>query len=119
MLPIINLDYQCSNIRLNTEIPYFTYELYNMIKSNNIKKTWLIAVFITTILIGSIVTTQDNLAFAGGKNKKSNEAEQGISQLQGLEQASSVSSGGDTLLSGNNLGFLFNLNEGNNALGQQ
>jgi len=83
------------------------------------KKTWLVAVFVTTVLIGSIVTSQDNLAFAGGKHKKSNEAEQGISQLQGLEQTSSVSSEGDALLSGNNLGFLFNLNEGNNALGQQ
>ena len=88
-------------------------------KSNNMKKTWLVAVFVTTVLIGSIVTSQDKLAFAGGKHKKSNEAQQGISQLQALKQASSVSSGGDTLLSGNNLGFLFNLNEGNNALGQQ
>ena len=83
------------------------------------KKTWLVAVFVTTVLIGSIVTSQDNLAFAGGKHKKSNEAEQGISQLQGLNQTSSVSSENDSLVSGNNLGFLFNLNEGNNALGQQ
>ncbi len=119
MLPIIHLDLNCSNICHNTEIPYFTYEIYNMIKSNNIKKTWLVAVFVTTILIGSIVTTQDNLAFAGDKHKKSNEAEQAISQIQGLKQTSGVSSGGDTLLSGNNLGFLFNLNDGNNALGQQ
>ena len=41
------------------------------------KKTWLVTVFVTTVLIGSIVTSQDNLAFAGGKHKKSNEAEQG------------------------------------------
>ena len=58
-------------------------------------------------------------SIAGGKHKKSNETEQAISQIQGLKQTSGVSSGGDTLLSGNNLGFLFNLNEGNNALGQQ
>lgn len=44
-------------------------------KSNNMKKTWLVAVFVTTVLIGSIVTSQDNLAFAGGKHKKSNEAQ--------------------------------------------
>jgi hypothetical protein len=119
MLPNIYLDLNCSNICHNTEIFYFTFEIYNMIKSNNIKKTWLVAVFITTIWMGSIVTTQDNLAFAGGKHKKSNEAEQAISQIQGLKQTSGMSSGGDTLLSGNNLGFLLNLNEGNNALGQQ
>lgn len=89
--------------------------------NNNLKKAWLVAVFVTTLLIGSIVTIQDNLAFAGGdhKNKKSNEAEQRISQLQGLNQSASVSSEGDSLASGNNLGFLFNLNEGENALGQQ
>ncbi len=119
MLPIIHLDLNCSNIYHNTEIPYLTYEFYNMTKSNNIKKTWLVVVFVATVLIGSIVTTQDNLAFADGKNKKTNEAEQGISQLQGLEQSSSVSSEGHSLLSGNNLEFLFDLNEGNNANGQQ
>ena len=67
-----------------------------MNKINNIKKTWLVTVFVTTILIGSIVTNQDNLVFAGGKHKKSNEAEQGISQLQGLNQTSSLSSGNDS-----------------------
>ena len=90
-----------------------------MNKINNIKKTWLVAVFVTSILIGSIVVTQDNLAFAGGKHKKSNEAEQGISQLQGLNQTSSVSSENDSLASGNNVGLSLNLNEGNNGLGQQ
>ena len=119
MLPNIYLDLNCSNICHNTEIPYFTYEFYNMIKSNNMKKTWLVTVLVTTVLIGSIVTSQDNLAFAGGKHKKSNEAEQGISQLQGLEQGSSVNSGNDILASGNNVGLSLNLNDGNNALGQQ
>ena len=90
-----------------------------MNKKYDIKKTYLVAVFVTTILIGSIVTTQDNLAFAGGKNKKSNEAEQGISQLQGLNQTSSVGSENDSLASGNNVGLSLNLNDGNNALGQQ
>ena len=90
-----------------------------MIKSNNMKKTWLVAVFVTTVLIGSIVTSQDNLAFAGGKHKKSNEAEQGTSQHQGLNQTSSVSSENDSLASGNNVGLSLNLNEGNNELGQQ
>ena len=94
-----------------------------MKKIINTRKTWTVtaAFFITTLLVGSIVTAQDNLAFAGGdhKKKKSNQAEQGISQIQGLDQTATVSSGGETLASGNNLGFLLNLNEGNNALGQQ
>ena len=90
-----------------------------MNKINNLKKTWIVAIFFTTVFIGSIVTTQDNLAFAGGKHKKSNEVTQEISQLQGLDQASSVSSGNDSLASGNNVGLSLNLNEGNNALGQQ
>jgi hypothetical protein len=49
-----------------------------MNKINNIKKIYLVAVFVTTVLIGSIVIAQDNLAFAGGKHKKSNEAAQDI-----------------------------------------
>ena len=90
-----------------------------MNKINNIRKTWLVAIFVTSVLTSSIVVTQDNSAFAGGKHKKSNEAEQGISQLQGLNQASSVSSENDSLASGNNVGLSLNLNEGNNGLGQQ
>ena len=91
-----------------------------MNQTKNIKATWLVAVFVTTLLVGSVVTIQDNLAFAGGdhKKKKSNESEQGINQLQGLDQSATVGSAGDNLLSGNNLGILLNLNEGNNALGQ-
>ena len=71
MLPIIDLDFQCSNIIRNGEILYFLCKLYKMNKINNIKKAYLVAVFVTTILIGSIITTQGNSAFAGEKNKKS------------------------------------------------
>jgi hypothetical protein len=92
-----------------------------MKQTNNLKKSWLVtAFFVTTILVGSIVIVQDNIAYAGGdKKKKSNEAEQGISQIQGLDQASTVGSGNNSIASGNNVGLLLNLNEGNNALGQQ
>jgi hypothetical protein len=85
------------------------------------KKTWLVALFVTTLFIGSVITSHENSAFAGGdhKKKKSNEAEQGISQPQGLDQASSIGSGNNSIASGNNVGLLLNLNEGNNALGQQ
>ena len=47
------------------------------------KKIWLLAMFVSAVLVGSVVTVGDNLTFAGGKNKKSNEAAQEISQLQG------------------------------------
>jgi hypothetical protein len=90
-----------------------------MNKINSIKKTWLVTIFVAAILVSSIVITQDNSAFAGGKYKKSNEVEQGISQHQGLNQTSSVSSENDSLASGNNVGLSLNLNEGNNGLGQQ
>jgi hypothetical protein len=76
--PIIDLDFKCSNISQNSDIFYFQYKLYKMNKINNIKKIYLVAVFVTTVLIGSIVIAQDNLAFAGGKHKKSNEAAQDI-----------------------------------------
>lgn len=89
-----------------------------MNKINNIKKR-LVTIFVASILVSSIVITQDNLAFAGGKYKKPNEAEQGISQHQGLNQTSSVSSENDSLASGNNVSLSLNLNEGNNGLGQQ
>lgn len=90
-----------------------------MTKINNKTKFWIVAVFATSILVSSIVATQDNLAFAGGKHKKSNEASQNITQLQGSEQSASINSGNNTLASGNNVGLLFNANEGNNGLGQR
>ena len=71
------------------------------------------------MFVGSLVIGQDNLVFASGKHKKSNDAAQNISQLQGLDQSSDIDSGNNTVASGNNVGLLFNLNDGNNGLGQQ
>ena len=51
--------------------------------------------------------------------KKSNDAEQAIEQDQENEQNAQCVSGEFTLASCNNLGFLFQNNEGNLALGQQ
>lgn len=53
------------------------------------------------------------------KNKKSNFAQQIISQVQKSKQNSQVVSGGDSVGSGNNINFQFQGNTGNNALGQQ
>jgi len=75
--------------------------------------------FIAAALIGSVVALGDNMAYAGGKNKKSNDAEQGIEQEQDSEQNAQCVSGEVTFLSCNNVGLLFQNNEGKLALGQQ
>jgi hypothetical protein len=86
----------------------------------------ILSIFIAAALIGSVATYGDNMAFAGGDNhhgdkhkKKSNEAIQDLEQFSGTGQASSCGSGNDTTASCNNVALSFNLNDGNNALGQQ
>ena len=86
----------------------------------------ILSIFIAAALIGSVATYADNMAFAGGDNhhgdkhkKKSNEAAQGIGQDTETLQSSSCGSGNDTTASCNNVALSFNLNDGNNALGQQ
>jgi hypothetical protein len=89
---------------------------------SNITKTHkvgLFAMFIAAALIGSVVAFGDNYAYAGGKNKKSNDAEQGIEQEQENEQNAQCVSGDFILAACNNIGLLFQNNEGNLALGQQ
>ncbi len=83
-------------------------------------KVGIFAIFIAAALIGSVVTFGDNMAFAGGKhNKKSNDAEQAIEQGQASAQDAQCVSGTFTAFSCNNLGFQFQNNDGNLALGQQ
>jgi hypothetical protein len=105
----------------------------------------ILSIFIAAALVGSVATYGDNMAFAGGdkhkgdkhkdkdkgdkydrdqhngdKNKiKSNNSTQGIDQSTETLQASSCGSGNDTTASCNNVALSFNLNDGNNALGQQ
>ena len=86
----------------------------------------ILSIFVAAALVGSVLTIGENMAFAGGDNhngdkkkKKSNEAVQGIGQSTETLQASSCGSGNDTKASCNNLAFSVNLNDGNNALGQQ
>ena len=86
----------------------------------------ILSIFIAAALIGSVATYGDNMAFAGGDNhhgdkhkKKSNEAIQDLEQFSGTGQASSCGSGNDTTVSCNNVALSFNLNDGNNALGQE
>jgi hypothetical protein len=82
-------------------------------------KVGIFAMFIAAALGGSVVAFGDNYAYAGGKNKKSNDAEQSIEQGQASEQNAQCVSGTFTAISCNNLGFQFQNNEGNLALGQQ
>ena len=97
----------------------------------------ILSIFIAAALIGSVAAVGNNMAFAGGNNhddedddddekshydgnkRTNNEAVQGIAQSTETLQASSCGSGNDTIASCNNVGLSFNLNDGNNALGQQ
>ena len=79
----------------------------------------VLSIFIAAALIGSVVSYGDNMAYAGGKDKKQNDVVQLLEQLSLTEQASSCGSEDDTIASCNNLAFSINLNDGNNALGQQ
>ncbi|KAA2280375.1 hypothetical protein [Candidatus Nitrosocosmicus sp. SS] len=87
----------------------------------------VLSIFVAAALVGSIVAISniDNKAFATGdnhhdkKNIKSNGALQGIGQDTETLQSSSCGSGNDTTASCNNVALSFNLNDGNNALGQQ
>lgn len=84
----------------------------------------ILSIFVAAALIGSVVAMGDNAAYATdhgkhSKDKKHNEAFQENFQGQSTGQFSRCASGNDTTASCNNLGFSLNLNDGNNALGQQ
>jgi hypothetical protein len=87
---------------------------------SNITKTHkvgLFAMFIAAALIGSIVTFGDNMAFA--TKKSSNESEQEIEQEQENEQNAQCVSGEFTIAGCNNLGLMFQFQDGNIAAAQQ
>ena len=86
----------------------------------------ILSIFVAAALIGSAATFGANMAFAGGDNhhgdkhkNKSNNAGQAIGQDTETLQSSSCGSGNDTTASCNNVALSFNLNDGNNALGQE
>ncbi len=81
-------------------------------------KVGIFAMFIAAALVGSVVAFGDNYAYAGGK-KKSNEAEQEISQEQSNEQNAQCVSGDFSLLCGNNVNLQLQAQLGKLALGQQ
>ena len=75
--------------------------------------------FIAAALIGSVIAFDDNMAYAGGKHKKSNDAEQEIEQGQSSEQNGQCVSGTISLIDCNNVGLQFQDQDGNIAGGQQ
>ena len=90
-----------------------------IIMSNRTKtsKIGIVAMlFIAAALLGSVVTFGDNMVFATGKH---NDAEQEIEQDQDSEQNAQCVSGEFTLAGCNNVGLLFQVNEGELALAQQ
>ena len=81
----------------------------------NTSKTLLVStavVLALALVLAPLAISEDALA------KKSNKAKQVIAQAQKSKQNSQVVSCGSTFLSGNNLNFQFQHNEGNNALAQ-
>ena len=93
-----------------------------MIIMSNITKNYkvgIFAMFIAAALIGSVVALGDNMAYAGGKHKKSNDAEQAIEQDQESKQNAQCVSGDFSLLCGNNVNLQLQEQLGNLALGQQ
>ena len=75
--------------------------------------------FIAAALIGSIVTISgdNNAAFA--TKKKSNDSFQDITQGSFTGESAECFSNNNTLASCNNVALSLNLNDGNNAAGQQ
>ena len=72
--------------------------------------------FIAAALIGSVVAFGDNMAYA---TKKHNDAEQEIEQGQANEQNAQCVSGDFTLAGCNNVGLMFQFQDGNIAGAQQ
>ncbi len=81
-------------------------------------KVGIFAMFIAAALVGSVVAFGDNYAYAGG-NKKGNDSEQEIEQEQENEQNGQCVTGTISLINCNNVGLLFQDNEGNLAAAQQ
>ena len=86
---------------------------------SNITKTHkvgLFAMFIAAALMGSVIAFDDNMAYA---TKKHNDSEQEIEQDQENEQNAQCVSGDFTLAGCNNVGLMFQFQDGNIAAGQQ
>ncbi len=79
-------------------------------------KVGIFAMFIAAALVGSVVAFGDNYAYA---TKKGNDSEQEIEQEQENEQNAQCVSGEFTIAGCNNLGLMFQFQDGNIAAAQQ
>ena len=90
---------------------------------SNLRKTQKVGIFafmfIAAAWIGSVVAIagDNNAAFA--TKKKSNESFQDVIQESSTAESAECFSNNNTLASCNNVALSFNLNDGNNAAGQQ
>ena len=79
----------------------------------------IVTIFATTLLVAGSLTAGLDEKSVFAKSKKSNNSTQGIGQETVTGQEAVCESLGDSLASCNNVGLSFNLNDGNNAAGQQ
>ncbi|HYF99323.1 MAG TPA: hypothetical protein VD815_04470 [Candidatus Saccharimonadales bacterium] len=77
----------------------------------------ILSIFVVAALIGSVVTISDSMVSATKKEK--NESVQVLEQFSGSEQLAECATENDTIASCNNVGLALNLQDGNNAGGQQ
>jgi hypothetical protein len=85
-------------------------------------KVGIFAIFIASaLMLGTISVVGLDAAYAGGGHgkKKSNDADQAIEQPQFSSQSSQCVSGIISLVDCNNVALQFDINTGNNALGQR
>jgi len=91
----------------------------NTIK-NTSKVLTLMTIFATTLLVvGSLTAAIGDQNTFAKKSEKSNNSTQGIGQETLTGQDALCDTGNNTLASCNNVALSFNLNDGNNAAGQQ
>ena len=87
---------------------------------SNITKTHKVGLFavmfIAAALVGSVIAFGDNIVYA---TKKHNDSEQEIEQGQENKQNGQCVSGDFTLAGCNNVGLMFQFQDGNIAAGQQ
>ena len=87
---------------------------------SNITKTHKVGLFavmfIAAALVGSVIAFGDNMVYA---TKKHNDSEQEIEQGQENKQNGQCVSGDFTIAGRNNVGLMFQFQDGNIAAGQQ
>jgi hypothetical protein len=82
-------------------------------------KVGIFAIMFITAAFGSVVAIAEDNNSAFAMKKKSNDSFQDIVQESSTGESAECFSNNNTLASCNNVALSFNLNDGNNAAGQQ